>query len=416
MQPAVTPRTMQRAGIASVTLTVLFLAAACSQPAQTSQPARTGQPVQTDQTQAGGAAAQAPQTAAPPRTMMSPMASLEVVHATYVDVAGNLADLRSRVARWEQGDAGSLNIAKEKAERLRALLRHATWPPAMTGPVTKIATALEPVEQALKAQDLAAAQQQLDAIQEYTEDLEHDFYDTWVPAHKGAPLSPMTVHAGYLDLSANLSGLRSHIAAWEQGDQESLGIASEKAERIEALLHNMPWPGPLAEPIEQIETGLPAVVKGLKAKDMAATKQALAPVSEAAHDLTHDFYGKWMAQAKGMTSDAACVQMAYLDLSANVSDLRARIGQWEQGDEASLNTAKEKIERVNAVLTHTDWPEGMTAATTTIAAVVQPVEQALKAKDVAAAKQALTTMGEAPHDLTHVFYDKWLMGPMMQTP
>lgn len=62
---------------------------------------------------------------------------------------------------------------------------------------------------------------------------------------------------------------------------------------------------------------------------------------------------------------------------------------------------------------HTSWPESMAPSIKTIGSAVAPVVQALKAKDAAGAKKALGAIGDAPRDLTHGFYDKWLMGPEM---
>ncbi|MBI2872926.1 MAG: hypothetical protein HYY00_07060 [Chloroflexi bacterium] len=385
-------------------LSVVALAAACAGAAPTPTPTPTKAPPTPTATAT-------PVRATPTPGKVAAVVGAEMVHAAYIDLSTNISDMRSRITQWEGGDQNSLNIAVEKAERIEALLHAIQWPAPLSEPVEEIEKALPAVEAALKNKDLAAAKQAVTPIGEHSHDLTHDFYGKWVPARKAADFGSMAAHAAYLDLSGNISDMRSRITQWEGGDQNSLNTAMEKAERIEALLHGVPWPPALDEAVEMIEKALPAVETALKAKDLAAAKQAVTPVGEASHDLTHAFYEKWVSGKHG-AEDAGCAQAGYLDLSVNVSDLRSRITQWEGGDQNSLNIATEKAERIEALLHAIPWPAALSEPVEKIEKALPSVEAALKAKDVAAAKQAVAPIGEASHDLTHAFYEKWVPGMM----
>lgn len=331
----------------------------------------------------------------------------ETVHASYLDLTANISDLRNRVSQWQKGDDGSLGVAQEKLERIEVVLGHVSWPKNMAGAITKTKAAVEPMAKALKNKDMVAAETVGKTFGDASHDVIHAFYGDWLPGLKGGKFTSMVPHANYLDITANIADLKSRVAQWEKGDADSLGVAQEKADRIEVLVHHMSSSKALVKPVQAIDKALKPVNAALKAKDITAAQAALTPLSDASHDLTHDFYA-WLETTAGV-KDPACTQAAYLDLTLNISDLRARITAWEKGDEASLGVAQEKLERIEALLGHTVWPKTITPAIYKTGATLEPLAKALSTKDAVTAQTLAKTLGEASHDVTHAFYGVWLV-------
>jgi hypothetical protein len=127
-----------------------------------------------------------------------------------------------------------------------------------------------------------------------------------------------TVHAAYLDLTKNISDVRARVEQWQKGDAASLDLANEKLERIDIVLASTPWPANLRGGI----------------------------------DLTHAFYGDWLSSLQGQHFSAMALHVIYLDLNANLNDLKARVALWEKGDESSVNIAIGKVERVEELTQH----------------------------------------------------------------
>ena len=101
------------------------------------------------------------------------------------------------------------------------------------------------------------------------------------------------------------------------------------------------------------------------------------------------------------------VHASYLDLTGNIADLRSRVGEWQKGDEASLNIAIEKLERIEVILGYVGgaWPQPMAAA------IGQ--DEGGRRPDAARHSRPRTrpppsrppkALGDASHDLTHAFY------------
>lgn len=337
---------------------------------------------------------------------LSSGAAMEAVHASYLDLSGNIADLRVRVDEWTQGNESSLNIAKEKLDRIDAVLGSTHWPSVMLAAIGKVRAGHAPMSNALNAKDLAAATTAAKTLGDAAHDVTHAFYGDWLPSLKEQHFSPMAPHAIYLDLSANLADLRSRVAAWGQGDENSLNIAKEKVDRIQVLIQHASTTGTLLKPLKAILSSLPSISGALEHKDAAAANQALKPLSDAAHDLTHEFY-TWMGVTSG-ADDPACVQAAYLDLSLNTADLKSRITAWEQGDASSADIAQEKLDRIQGVLAHTAWPQAMAASILQINAAVPAVAHALNMKSPSESQQAVKPISDASHEVTHAYYGDWL--------
>lgn len=333
-------------------------------------------------------------------------ASMEAVHVSYLDLTANITDLRTRVTDWQKGDDNGLNIAKEKVERIQAILASVTWPSLLMPTAGAAYAAVAPMAKALAAQDKPAAQAAAETFGAASHDLTHAFYGDWLPTLKGKSFTAMAPHATYLDLSANLSDLQARVGQWQKGDESSLNIGKEKLDRVRVLAQHMASFKMLAKPLQSITAALPAVAAALDHKDLAAAQSALKPLSEGSHDLTHDFY-EWMGKTTS-ANDPACIQAAYLDISRNMTDLRARLTQWQQGDEASLNIAQEKLDRMAAISGHTGWPVAMATAIGSTRATVEPIRHALKDKNVAQALTAVAPLATSSHDLTHAFYGDWL--------
>ncbi len=335
-------------------------------------------------------------------------ASMEAIHGSYLDLTANIADLRTRVGEWQKDDEGSLNIATEKLERIQVVLSSVVWPHDLSGAIAKTQAAVAPMSKALKAKDFTAAQPAAKAFGDASHDVTHAFYGDWLPALRGAQFTSMAPHASYLDLAANISDLRTRIAQWQEGDENSLDVAKEKAERMSVLVQHMTSFGVLAKPVRAIGAQLPAIIDALEHKDGAAVQGALQPIVDASHDLTHDFY-QWL-DITSASENPDCIQAAYLDLLGNISDLRTRIAQTEAGDEASLNIAQEKLERVEVVLTHVMWPGALSASIGATQAAIAPMKHALKNNDLVMAQQTSKLIADSLHDVTHAYYGDWLPG------
>jgi hypothetical protein len=340
------------------------------------------------------------------------MDSMEVVHASYLDLASNITDLRARVDQWQAGDEASLNIAKEKMERVNVILAATSWPPELKAASAKIKAGNGTMKRSLESKDQSQASAAAKIVGDGSHDLTHSFYGDWLPGLKSQHFSPMAMHVIYLDLNNNIADLKMRVAAWDKGDEASLNIASEKLERIQVLVTHALSTGVMAKPLMAIGSSLPAVSAALGRKNAATTVGALKPLSDAAHDLTHDFYA-WLNTTAG-SDDPACVQAAYADLSANLADLKTRVTAWEQGDADSLNIAQEKVERIQTVLAHNKWSPPMLGAIQKIDSALPMVIRALKQASPALTQRALVPVSDASHDVTHAYYGDFL--PQAHSP
>jgi hypothetical protein len=357
-------------------------------------------------------------------------APAEVTHGSYIDLMGNISDLRARVAQWQQGDEASLGIAEEKLERIEVVLDANSWPASMGASVARVKAAVAPMAKALESHDVAAAEAAAKEFGDASHDVIHEFYDDFLHELEGSQFGQMAAHAIYLDLAANISDLRTRITQWEGGDEGSMNIAKEKAERIEILLPHLASSGALVKWVPPIERGLPGVFAAIEHEDVSAAQRAVTPIVEASRGLTRDAYA-WMDLVSG-TSDPACVQASYIDLSRNISALRANVGAWQEGDGASLDLARENLFRVQILLAHPTWPAEMEYAVERTAAAValmarslgqnEPrswplpadadwsalMARSLAQVDLTAVEASARELGEGSHDLTHDFYGEWL--------
>ncbi|MBI4319635.1 MAG: cytochrome c [Chloroflexi bacterium] len=330
-----------------------------------------------------------------------------MVHAGYLDVSTNINDLRAQVGNWEQGNDSGRRIGIEKIDRLNWVIPHVSWPEEMEKSIEQLAEALEPLEDALKAEDLAAAKDAVSVVGSVSHDLTHAFYDRWVASIEGQA-SAATTHAAYLDVTTNISDLRSQLGNWEQGNDSGRRIGIEKIDRLNWVIPHVSWPEEMEKSIEQLAEALDPLEAALKAEDLAAAKEAVSIVGSISHDLTHAFYDRWMAsiEARG---EADMVHAGYLDVSDNINDLRAQIGNWEQGNDSGRRIGIEKIDRLGWLTPHIAWPHEMESTIGQLDEALKPVEAALKAEDLDAAKEAVSKVGTISHDLTHAFYDKWVV-------
>ncbi|MDP2728761.1 MAG: hypothetical protein Q8P59_14630, partial [Dehalococcoidia bacterium] len=306
---------------------------------------------------------------------------------------------------WKQGQDQGRRIALEKAERLSTIISHIPWPTkALETNGRDICKALKPVESALNAQDQGAVAQAFSKITSVMHDMTHAFYDDWFISVKGIT-GDVVVHAIYADEAANLGGLRGMIGNWEKGQDLGRKIAIEKVDRLHVLANYITWPtADLAASNRSMAEPLSGVTRGLTDKDLKATKDALAKVSNVFHDLTHAFYDHWFTSIK-WAANPDVVYVSWVDLIANFNDLRSLMGNWEQGQDLGRIIAIEKIDRLNILNNHLAWPKELTNPLVEIAKSLPPLQEELKAKNLVQAKKCLTTVSEGFHPLTHAFYD-----------
>lgn len=342
----------------------------------------------------------------------APTAAGSTLHVAFLDLARNITDLRVRAAEWQTGTDASRDLAAEDAERINAVLSRTAWPGELKEQIAVIQAAMPALDKALDGTSAAAIKAPIGAIADSEHELMHGFYEIWLPAQDAKSLGAMGAHVGFLDISTNIADLRTRVGAWQKGDDASLDMAGELAERIDALLARIPWPDSLAKEVGAIKTAMPGVDKALGAKDAKAVKEPLAQLADASHELTHEFYEQFLA--KGATTSPDCVYASYLDLSANVTDFRTRVAAWQKGDDASLDVAAEKVDRIAMVIDHVAWPDELKATVTSMHDQLEPVSTALTAKSQATLKDPLSMVATASHDLTHAFYESWMPAmPMM---
>ncbi|MDP2663631.1 MAG: hypothetical protein Q8R28_23190, partial [Dehalococcoidia bacterium] len=239
------------------------------------------------------------------------------------------------------------------------------------------------------------------------------FYPDWLPGTNGAGRSPMAPHAIYLDLASNISDLRSRVTAWQKGDESSLNIAKEKAERIGLVLPHMEETGVSLKTVKAIERSLPAVTDALEKKDAVAAQEALKPLAEASPNLTRDFY-TWMNVTAG-ADNLTCIQASYLDLTANIANLRTGVSEWQTGNQDSLKTAQERLDRAKLVLDHPEWPAAMAAPIGEARASLDIMAKALTSKDLSSASSSASVLGNASAGVTRAYYSDWLPGAQLDS-
>ncbi|MBI4302191.1 MAG: cytochrome c, partial [Chloroflexi bacterium] len=225
-------------------------------------------------------------------------------HIVYLDISANVSDLRAQVANWEKGQDSGRRIAMEKVDRLNNVIPHVAWPGVMIGSALELKDALEPVEAGLEAQNLVATTQALAKVSDAFHSLTHAFYDKWITSQRGM-MAHAVVHASYQDIWLNVNDLRAQVANWEKGQDSGRRIALEKVDRLEALIPHVAWPREMKHPIDELHEGIEGAEKGLTAQDVAATKEALSMVSEAFHELTHEFYESIEPRRPAATTEMA---------------------------------------------------------------------------------------------------------------
>ncbi|MBI2305263.1 MAG: cytochrome c [Chloroflexi bacterium] len=341
----------------------------------------------------------------PPATIISDAEEKRgLIHIEYYGTWRNFNDLRDQVANWAQGQDSGRRIALEKIERLEATLHHVPWPTAkLDMAATGMHEGLHPVEDGLKAQNVAATQAALQKVSNAFHDLTHAFYDDWVAGTQGV-VGHVMPHIGYVDISANIADLRTQVANWAAGDDLGRRISLEKVDRMGWVIPHIVWPGIMVGSVVELKEALGAVKEGLQAKDVAATQAALAKVSEASHSLTHDFYDRWIAGRRGMKAHAV-VHVTYQDIWGNVNDLRDQVANWAKGQDSGRRIGLEKVDRLEALFGHVDWPKEMKHPIGELEEAIHGVEKGLRAQDLAATQGAITKVSEAFHDLTHEFYE-----------
>jgi hypothetical protein len=245
---------------------------------------------------------------AEPKVAPSPM---EVVQGSYLHITMNITDLRTRVTNWQSGDADSLGVAKEKLDRIEKVLASTGWPKEMAKSVARTMATVGPMDKALKGENRAAAEAASAEFGEASHDIVHEFYGDYLPAMEGMASGSMAAHGVYLDLANNFADLQTRITNWQKGDEGSMGVAKEKAERIEILIPHLYATGVVVKDLPPIQRALPAVLDAIERKDAAATARAAKPIAEAAQLLNRDFY-TWM-ELERAHSDPACVQASYLE-------------------------------------------------------------------------------------------------------
>lgn len=340
-------------------------------------------------------------------------APMEAVHASYLDLSTNISDLRTRINEWEKGSDDSRKIAEEKLERIQAILGSLSWPPEMSEAVGKAKASVGPMGRAITGKNVTAAQAAAKTMGDASHDVTHAFYPEWVPALEGLSFGIMAPHAIYLDIAANITDLETRVLAWQKGDESSLNIAKEKAERLGVLLPHMYSTGVLLRPLQAIEKSLPAVVAALEQKDAVAAQRAMRPVADLLPYASRDIYS-WM-NVTGGANNPACVQASYLDLASSIPALRSGIGDWEKGNLAGLDDMQDRLERVGVTLAHPAWPAAL-------AIPVQKAEQAIErmaisvgVRDLSSAQASSQALGDASHDLTHAYYVDWLPAAGLDT-
>ncbi len=332
--------------------------------------------------------------------------SMEVVHGSYLHITGNITDLRARVTEWQGGNADSLKLAGEKLDRVSVVLSSTGWPKEMSKSVARAKAAVGPMAKALKEEDKAAADKVSSEFGEASHDVTHEFYGDYLPAMQEMPSNQMAAHVTLLDLAGNFADLQSRIANWQKGDESSMGVAKEKAERIEVLITDLYSTGVLVKDLPPIQRALPALYAGIDKKDSAAAAQAAKPIAAGASQLDKDT-STWMELVRA-GSDPSCVQASYLDLTKSITDLRSGVTVWGKGDEAALGTVSEKLARVDLLLTHAAWPSELTDAIERTRYASWLMSQAIKDKNRTATERASTEFGDASHDLTHALYGDWM--------
>ncbi|MHB1134938.1 MAG: hypothetical protein ACYC4L_21415 [Chloroflexota bacterium] len=214
------------------------------------------------------------------------------------------------------------------------------------------------------------------------------------------PPSRMEVtHASYLDLSANIADLRTRVAQWQKGDEASLNIAKEKLERAQVVLDATGWPQELAPAVAKARAALAPMGRALETQDQAAAERVAKELGDASHDVTHAFYGDWLPALAGNHYDPLAAHVVYLDLSANVTDLQTRLVAWRGGDESSLNIAKEKTERAEALVTHLRSTGVMAKRLSALERGLLAMYLALEAQDKDAALQAIRPLATSAREL-----------------
>jgi hypothetical protein len=316
----------------------------------------------------------------------------------YLDVVQNLADLKDRVSRWEQGDAQSRAIALEKVERLEIMLDLTPWPSAdLVSTASTLQAAIAPVRLALETENLQAAKSGL--AQSSDHELTHAFYD-WLSPLQGLS-SPSATLSAYQDVVRNLGDLKARVAMWERGDNVSQGVALEKAERLIIVLESVSWP--TAEASAQalaLKGTADGVRRALVAEDLDASRSLVSQASD--HAFTHSIYDGWIALSAPVGGPDVTMAVFH-DIVRNVADLKARVGLWESGDSVSYGVALEKAERLEALTHFLQWPASMTEEAMTLAAAVGTAHAAITAEDLQGAKAAAAMISD--HDLTHRCYE-----------
>jgi hypothetical protein len=334
--------------------------------------------------------------------------SMEVVHGSYLHLTGNITDLRARVTEWQGGNADSLKLAGEKLDRVQVVLSSTGWPKEMEKSVARTKAAVAPMAKALKEEHKTVAEAASAEFGEAAHDIIHEFYGDYLPAMEGMSSGQMAAHTIYLDLAGNFADLQTRIANWQKGDEASMGVAKEKADRIDILIRELYPTGVMVRDLPPIQRALPNVLAAIERKDAAATAEAAKPIAEAARQLNKDAY-TWMELVRG-GKDPACVQASYLDITRSITDLRSGVTAWTKGDDAALGTATEKLARVNLILAHTSWPNNLGDAADRTAYAASLMDQAVKDRNRGAVESASAEFSEASHDLTHAFYGDWLPG------
>ena len=219
-------------------------------------------------------------------------------HAVYLDLAANIADLRSRVDLWQKGDEiePERRQGEGRADRRADPARGLDWG-ADRARRARSTRALPAVNAALDAKDPAAAQTALKPHRRRLARPHPRVLRLDEPAgerRRRRPASRPRTSTSRPTSPTCAPGSET----WEKGDEGEPEHRQGEAR---------PGRGhPRATPLAEGDGGRDRQDRGprsarskqaLDAKDAAAAQAALKPVADASHDVTHAYYGDWLPTA-----------------------------------------------------------------------------------------------------------------------
>lgn len=225
----------------------------------------------------------------------------------------------------------------------------------------------------------------------------------------------------YLDMAMNMRAVTRLMGKWQSGEDGARVELGEVLERLELAMGYQDWPPAMNKGMDGLMMSMSAMGKAVKSKDVNAGMKQLADMEKAWDDLVHPFYETWMMDMSNAmaTKDEVSLQATQLDLALKVQRLDELVREWNKGDDVARVEASEVLEQIEILLDYVEWDPELKGVAQ-IKESIEPMNSAVKAKDAAAATQAVTGLNEAYDALAHPFYGKWMMGMMegmkMSTP